>query len=92
MRSIAGNFFYPTRITPGSQKRLWSLLMAEGLTNCEIAGNLGINWQVVRNHLGMIYDKIGVSSRVELALGTKLVCIKEKLPWRPFAETVSSTF
>ena len=51
MRSIAENFFYPTRITPCSQKRLWSLLMAEGLANCEIAGNLGISWQVVRNYL-----------------------------------------
>jgi len=29
---------------------------------------LGIAEQVVRNYLGLIYDKIGVGNRVELAL------------------------
>ena len=42
--------------------------MASGLKNREIARELGIAEHVVRNYLGIIYDKIGVSNRVELAL------------------------
>lgn len=43
-------------------------LVAQGLKNREIAGELGIGEQVVRNYLSTIYDKIGVNNRVELAL------------------------
>ena len=39
-----------------------------GLKNREIAKKLGIAEHVVRNYLGIIYDKVGVSNRVELAL------------------------
>src|SRR5215471_4788999 len=44
------------------------VLVARGLKNREIAKKLGIGEHVVRNYLGIIYDKIGVSNRVELAL------------------------
>ena len=43
-------------------------MVASGLKNREIAKQLGIAEQVVRNYLGKIYDKIGVNNRVELAL------------------------
>lgn len=43
-------------------------LVAQGLKNREIATELGIGEHVVRNYLSAIYDKIGVSNRVELAL------------------------
>ena len=43
-------------------------LVAMGLKNREIAKELGIGDKVVRNYLSIIYDKIGVSNRVELAL------------------------
>ena len=43
-------------------------LVARGLKNREIANKLGISTLVVRNYLSAIYDKIGVSNRVELAL------------------------
>lgn len=43
-------------------------LVANGLKNPEIATELGISVVVVRNYLTAIYDKIGVSNRVELAL------------------------
>ena len=43
-------------------------LVAQGLKNREIAKKLGIAEQVVRNYFGIIYDKVGVSNRVELAL------------------------
>ena len=43
-------------------------LVANGLKNREIATELGISVFVAMNYLTAIYDKIGVSNRVELAL------------------------
>ena len=43
-------------------------LVARGLKNREIAVELRIGSHVVRNYLSAIYDKIGVSNRLELAL------------------------
>jgi len=43
-------------------------LVAQGLKNREIAAVMGIGAHVARNYLSAIYDKIGVSNRVELAL------------------------
>jgi DNA-binding NarL/FixJ family response regulator len=42
-------------------------LVAKGLKNREIAKKLGMSQHVVRNYLGIIYNKVGVSNRVELA-------------------------
>jgi DNA-binding NarL/FixJ family response regulator len=58
---------YGTRLPSRRQLRVIELV-AQGLKNKEIAKELGIGEQVVRNNLGKIYDKIGVSNRVELAL------------------------
>jgi two-component system nitrate/nitrite response regulator NarL len=43
-------------------------LIAHGLRNKEIAGKLFISEQTVKNHLHRIFDKLGVSDRLELAL------------------------
>lgn len=43
-------------------------LVAEGLPNREIADRLSISEQTVKNHLSRILDKLGLESRVELAL------------------------
>jgi DNA-binding NarL/FixJ family response regulator len=43
-------------------------LVAEGLPNKEIALKLGITVHTVSNYLFRIYDKLGMSSRVELVL------------------------
>jgi len=43
-------------------------LVAEGLSNRQIASQLGISEQTVKNHLSRILDKLGLDSRVELAL------------------------
>ena len=43
-------------------------LVWEGRTNPEIAYVLGTSEQVVKNHLRGIFDKLGVWSRLELAL------------------------
>ena len=43
-------------------------LVAEGLKNQEIATNLNLSEHTVRNYLFRVFNKLGVSSRVELAL------------------------
>jgi DNA-binding NarL/FixJ family response regulator len=43
-------------------------LVWEGRTNPEIALALGASEQVIKNHLRSIFDKLGVWSRLELAL------------------------
>jgi DNA-binding NarL/FixJ family response regulator len=58
---------YGTRKPSRRQLRVIQLV-AQGFKNHEIAGKLGIGEHVVRNYLSKIYDKIGVSNRVELAL------------------------
>lgn len=45
-------------------------LIVQGYKNKEIAGELGTTEQVIKNYLRNIYDKIGVSDRLELALFT----------------------
>ena len=57
-------------------------LVAAGFTNRDVAKKLGIDAHVVRNYLGMIYDKIGVSNRVELALWYEARVHEGKLPWQ----------
>ena len=42
-------------------------LLADGLTNREIAARLFISEKTVSTHIGHIYDKLGVHSRVEAA-------------------------
>jgi len=43
-------------------------LVAQGLTNTEVAQTLGTTEHVVKNHLREIYDQLGLWNRVELAL------------------------
>jgi two-component system, NarL family, nitrate/nitrite response regulator NarL len=43
-------------------------LVWEGLTNREIGRLLGTTEQVVKNHLRNTFDKLGVWSRLELAM------------------------
>jgi DNA-binding NarL/FixJ family response regulator len=45
-------------------------LVAEGCKNKEIAERLGTKEQVVKNYLRVVYDKTGVSDRLELAIFT----------------------
>ena len=56
-----------TRKLSRRQRRVVALV-AQGLKNREIATELGIGAPVARNCISAIYDKIGVSNRVELAL------------------------
>jgi DNA-binding NarL/FixJ family response regulator len=43
-------------------------LVAHGLTNKEISLRLGVSEHTIKNHLFRIYEKLGISSRVELIL------------------------
>lgn len=45
-----------------------AVLVWEGLTNREIANLIGTTEQVVKNYLRNTFDKLGVWSRLELAL------------------------
>jgi DNA-binding NarL/FixJ family response regulator len=56
------------RLTP-KELRIVSLIV-QGYKNKEIAGKLGTTEQVIKNYLRNVYDKIGVSDRLELALFT----------------------
>ena len=68
-------------VSPKSQPRLSPKEMAiitcitQGKRNKEIAFQLGTTEQVIKNYLRKIYDKLGVSDRLELAL----YCIHHKL-------------
>jgi two-component system, NarL family, nitrate/nitrite response regulator NarL len=42
--------------------------IVEGATNKDISRQLGLSEQTVKNHLSNIFDKVGVSNRLELAL------------------------
>ena len=56
------------RLTP-KELRIVALIV-QGYKNKEIANSLGTTEQVVKNYLRNVYDKIGVSDRLELALFT----------------------
>ncbi|HKT89596.1 MAG TPA: helix-turn-helix transcriptional regulator [Candidatus Sulfotelmatobacter sp.] len=45
-----------------------AILVWEGLTNREISKIMGTTEQVIKNHLRSTFDKLGVWSRLELAM------------------------
>jgi two-component system, NarL family, nitrate/nitrite response regulator NarL len=49
-------------------------LVSEGMTNREISQQLGLSEHTVRNYLFRVFDKLGVSTRVELVL----YCLQNK--------------
>jgi DNA-binding CsgD family transcriptional regulator len=54
------------QLTP-KESQIARLILA-GMRNAEIAETLGISLQDAKNRLRSIFDKIGVDSRLELAL------------------------
>jgi len=75
-RSQAQQLISPTTKARLSEKELMIIAgVTKGLRNKEIAGEVGTTEQVVKNYLRKIYDKLGVSDRLELAL----YCIHHEL-------------
>jgi DNA-binding NarL/FixJ family response regulator len=65
----------PIRIVSSNGKRLLTereeevaSLIVDGLTNREVADSLGLRVHTVGNYLSTIYEKLGISTRVELVL------------------------
>ncbi|HKN33195.1 MAG TPA: LuxR C-terminal-related transcriptional regulator [Terriglobales bacterium] len=58
---------YGTRIPSEREYRIIELV-ALGLKNREVADAIGTTEHVVKNYLRVIYDKLGLWNRVELAL------------------------
>jgi DNA-binding NarL/FixJ family response regulator len=58
---------YGSRI-PNEREQRVIQLVAEGLKNREVAREIGTTEHVVKNYLRVIYDKLGLWNRVELAL------------------------
>jgi DNA-binding NarL/FixJ family response regulator len=61
-------------------------LVWEGMTNREISRLIGTTEQVIKNHLRSTFDKLGVWSRLELAMyvashGGKDWCHAEEAPF-----------
>ena len=54
------------RLTP--KETQVATLVWEGLTNREIGRLMGTSEQVIKNHLRTTFDKLGVWSRLELAM------------------------
>ena len=54
--------------TPSEREQRVIELVAQGLKNREVANEIGTTEHVVKNYLRVIYDKLGLWNRVELAL------------------------
>jgi DNA-binding CsgD family transcriptional regulator len=83
-RASSGNFTFSLIIcrnltgkTLSHQQRKIALLASEGLTNKEIAAQLGIKTGSVSSHMAHIYDKLNVEGRADLALKSILL-LKER--------------
>ena len=58
---------YGNRV-PSEQERRVIELVARGLKNHEVAEAIGTTEHVVKNYVRVIYDKLGLWNRVEIAL------------------------
>ncbi len=64
---MSGSGRYGNRIPSEREHRVIELV-AEGMKNREVAQVIGTTEHVVKNYLRVIYDKLGLWNRVELAL------------------------
>jgi DNA-binding NarL/FixJ family response regulator len=65
--ATTANSLYGTRVPSPRQQQVIELV-ALGLKNSEVAEIIGTTEHVIKNHLRIIYDKLGFWNRVELAL------------------------
>jgi DNA-binding NarL/FixJ family response regulator len=64
---MLGGDRYGKRVPNEREQRVIELV-AQGLKNSEVAEVIGTTEHVVKNYLRVIYDKLGLWNRVELAL------------------------
>jgi two-component system, NarL family, response regulator DevR len=64
---VLANERYGTR-TPNQREHRVIELVAQGMKNRDVAEAIGTTEHVVKNYLRVIYDKLGLWNRVELAL------------------------
>jgi DNA-binding NarL/FixJ family response regulator len=92
-RAQASQLTSPRPKTKISDKELLIIsCVTQGMRNKEIAREIGTTEQVIKNYLRKVYDKLGVSDRLELAL----YCIhhqllKNKQPMSVTSETAAVT-
>ena len=79
-RTEANNLTNP-KLQPRLSPKEMSIIgcVTQGMRNKEIAYKIGTTEQVVKNYLRKIYDKLGVSDRLELAL----YCLHHQLLKQP---------
>ena len=65
--AVFANGLYGTRI-PSPRQHQVIALAAQGLKNSEVAEVIGATEYVLKNHLRIIFDKLGFWNRIELAL------------------------
>ena len=58
-------------------------LVADGLTNRQVAGELGLSEHTIKKYLLRIFDKVGISSRVELVLYAMSHGTNRPAEWMP---------
>lgn len=70
LKEVSASYAPPTRahfgLTP--REREIVAVIVDGCSNTEIAGRFSISEKTVKHHLTNIFDKVGVSNRLELAL------------------------
>jgi DNA-binding NarL/FixJ family response regulator len=64
---MSGSGLYGDRIPTAREHRVIELV-AKGLKNKEVGDAIGKSENMVKNYLRVIYDKLGLWNRVELAL------------------------
>ena len=64
---MSGSELYGNRIPTARERRVIELV-ARGLKNKEVGDAIGKSENMVKNYLRVIYDKLGLWNRVELAL------------------------
>lgn len=68
LRRAGGRPSVPPAATLTSRERQIVAAVVGGASNRDVSRQLGLSEQTVKNHLSSIFDKLGVSSRLEMAL------------------------
>jgi len=77
--------------TPSERESRVIELVAQGLKNRDVADAIGTTEHVVKNYLRVIYDKLGLWNRVELALWYESRKNEPELSARLVTDSVASS-